>query len=346
LKYDFREASPQDAPAISAFLGRVLHLDSGAPLVEARHLHWKCWQDGPYWTGSRGYVVTRGEEIAAYASVVPLVCLAGERQLRMAHLIDWTADPASVGSGVILMKRIAQMVDAIVFWGGSESTEKVVPALGAKACGDATRFALPLKPLRRLAAEGLHWRTGVRAARGVLWKLQAPFKDTAGWSVTPVEPHHLGPDVVPLPKPKPNLALFERTWQMLAYFLRCPGAQMALFTIAKSGPPRGYFLLARTLDQIRIADFYIESDDPEDWRVLIELAVREAQRSPSGVEVISVGSDAVTRRALLGGGFRSRGSWPLRLLSKNATLPNMPIRFHMIDNDAAFWHENRSDYWG
>ena len=121
--------------------------------------------------------------------------------------------------------------------------------------------------------------------------------------------------------------------------------QMELYSVAKNGLGRGCSCWL-TPREVRIADFYVDSEDREDWRVLIQLAVSQAGRNPDTAEVVAVGSDAVTRQALADCGFHARGSSALRLLSgTGAELPDSPIRFQMIDSDAAYLHENKNDYW-
>ena len=68
----------------------------------------------PDWPGARGYVMTSGGEIVAHAAVVPLSTSSGALRFRMAHVIDWAADPKARGSGMALMKRISHSVDALL----------------------------------------------------------------------------------------------------------------------------------------------------------------------------------------------------------------------------------------
>ena len=346
MKSEFRETCPPDSPAVAAFLQRVFDINPSLPVIEPRHLHWKCWEQRPDWPGSRGYVLAHGDSIVAHGTVVPLSCVSGQGRLKMAHVIDWAADPASVGGGVRIMNRIVQMVDAVVAVGGSQMTQKALPALGAKVCGEVTRFALPLRPSRWLAGQKLSWRSWAKFGRSLLWSLGAPSMRTPGWTVSRVMEDRLDSTALPWPRATEGITIFERTAEAMAYFLRCPAAPMALFSVAKDGIVRGYFLLASAPGQARIADFYIDSDTREDWRILIQLAVAQAKRDPAVAEVVSVSSDPVTRQALLDSGFHARGDSPLRLLArKGVELPVGPIRFHMIDSDAAYLHENKNDYW-
>jgi len=346
MKSEFRPTSPEDAPAASAFLQRIFGLDPSAPLVDPRHLHWKCWEPHPDWPGSRGYVMTRDSLIVAHGTVVPLSCVCGETRLKVIHVIDWAADSRAVGSGAILMKRLGQMADAVLAVGGSDMTEKVLPSLGFKTCGEVTRFVRPLKPLRRLAGQTPSVRAGAQLARSIVWSLQSPSFGLRGWTAHRIAPGQLASTDMRWPRDTTGVAIFERNADVMAYLLRCPAAPIELFSVRKDGVNRGYFLLAHAPGQVRIVDFYVDSDDPNSWRALIQLAVTEAKMNRSAAELVSLGSDPITRQTLLDCGFHARGSSALRLLpSKGVALPSGPVRFQMIDNDAAYLHENRASYW-
>lgn len=346
MKTQFRETSPKDAPAVAAFLQRILHIDPTVPLIAPRHLHWKCWEQRSDWAGSRGYVMIREGVIVAHAAVVPLSYRAGQQRLKMIHLIDWAADPTSIGSGVTLLKQIAQLVDAVLVVGGSEMTEKVLQALGFKTHSGVTKFALPVRPLRRLAGQTPSMRLAAQFVRSLLWSLRAPPVRTQGWIASRIVPEQLVSQAVPWPRPSEETGVFERTEDTVTYFLKCPATPMELYSVVKEGSCRGYFLLAHAPGQTRIVDFYVDSENREDWRAAIQLAVLAAKRNPMAAEVVSVGSDSVTRQALLDCGFHARGDSAMRLLyGKGVELPSVPIRFQMIDSDAAYLHENKYEYW-
>ena len=103
---------------------------------------------------------------------------------------------------------------------------------------------------------------------------------------------------------------------MMAYFLKCPATPMALFGVERDGSPRGYFLLAEAPGQVRLVDHSADSSDPDDWLAVVQLAVEQARRYPDAAELVSVGSDPLTCRALSGCGFHARDRLPLRLLAR------------------------------
>jgi hypothetical protein len=122
---------------------------------------------------------------------------------------------------------------------------------------------------------------------------------------------------------------------------------MEFYSVTKDGTRRGYFMLAHAPGQVRIVDFYADSEDRESWRMIIQLAVAQAKRNRTAAEVAAVGSDPVTRQALADCGFHARQGSALRIYSATgAELPQGSFRFQMIDSDAAYLHENKNDYWG
>jgi hypothetical protein len=222
----------------------------------------------------------------------------------------------------------------------------VLAALDFKTCGEITKFVRPLRPLRRLAGQKPSLRMGAQFARSLLWSWQGPSVETQGWIASRIAPEQLRARAMPWPRAAEGTAIFERAEDTVAYFLKCPATPMELYSVAKDGSCRGYFLLAHAPGQTRIVDFYVNSEGRDSWRALIQLAVFVAKQNPTAAEVVSVGSDSVTRQALLDCGFHARGSSALRLLpGKGVELPTGPIRFHMIDSDAAYRHANQYAYW-
>ncbi len=346
MSLQFRPTSPADEPAVAAFLREIFAIDASLPLTASRHLHWKNWEERPDWPGSRGYILTKDDAIVAHGTVVPLSYVYGEQQARMVHVIDWAADPKSVGSGVILMRNIFRLTDAVLAIGGSDMTQKVLPSLGFRAYGAVTSFVRPLRPLRRLTEGALSLRSGAQVARSLLWSLQAPSVPVQGWTANRIAPDLVAAQSIPWPRGGEETALFARTAAQMTALLRCPVTPMELYTVAKGAENRGYFLLAHAPGQTRIADFYIDSKDPADWRILIQLAVSRAEQNPAAVELASMGSEPVTRQALLDCGFHPRGEAAIRILhGKQMTFPAGSLRFQMIDNDFAYLHQNRNEYW-
>jgi hypothetical protein len=290
-------------------------------------------------------VVTRQGQIVAHGTVVPLSCLLAERPIKVVHLIDWAADAKAVGSGVTLLNRIGQLADAVLSVGGSDATLKILPALGFQTRGQVTRFALPVRPFRRIEAHA-NWKLPAKIGRALLWSLQVPSRSTEGWTARQVTLEQVSSSAIPWPNACPGVTQFTRSAELIGYYLRCPATRIECFEVTHHGVVRGYFLLAFALTQARIADFWIESESRKDWCVLVELAVRQAKQNRNVAEVVSLGSDPQICSVLSDCGFRARGNLPVHLLPrKGVNLPESPIRIHMIDGDMAYWRGNDNGFW-
>lgn len=346
-KLSIRPATPDDAPG----LGELMAECGLQPNSEPAHLHWKYWQSRPDWLGPRSFVMARGAEIQAHAAIVPGVCLFAAQdevqRVRTVHVIDWAARPSVAGAGVMLMKYIAQTTDALLAVGGSEQTLRLLPHLGFRALGVATCYVRPLHSTRILTPS-VHppWRLLPRFARSVLWTLQAPTNGVDGWHVRRIEPSDLARVLPVLPRPGGDMALFERSAALFEYALSCSIASMELYALERDGMPRGYFLLAFALRQARLADFWIDSEDPDDWRALIQCAVLQAKQHPSAAELAVWGSDAASSERLRECGFHARGDLRVQMLAPHhPQLLSATLRVQMLDNDAAYRHPGRNEFW-
>jgi len=345
MKYSFRETSPEDSPAVAEFLQGIFSSPPGAPLTEPGHLYWKSWADAPGWQGSRGYIFENAGRIVAHGTVMPLPCAdSTERLLRIVHVIDWAGEPKAVGSGVNLMKRIFQMCDGILAVGGSQMTQKILPMVGFRTCAQMTRFALPLRPLQRIAGQKMSARTIAQFGRSVLWSMQAPSMRVPGWSAERISPAGLAAFPSAWPRPTAGVTQFERSQASFEYLLGCPITPFELFAVSNSSGVCGYFLLAYTPGQVRIADLHIDSMQPDDWTSLVKLAVTQARRRQDAAEVMSIASDDLTRQALERCGFHSREDVTVRILCRHTDFPLGAMRLRMIDNDAAYLHRGLREF--
>jgi len=340
MKLQFRSTSPDDAAAISALLEKAFGMGPENPSLEPGIMRWKYWDEWSDWPESRGYVLTQDDEIVAHGAVVPLTCLWEGRRIRVVRVIDWCAREKPPGSGVVLMKRIGQMADAVMAVGGTAVTLKIFAALGAKNSGSYRSYARPLRPLRRLLAErDADWRAGARFARGLLWSLRAPSSVPAGWEASRVTADQLASTAFPKPVPTPGMAVFERSTASLSYYLRCPAIPFELYAVRKNGEARGYFLLAVAGRQVRLVESWVNSSDAADWRALHLLAMRQARQHPEAVEFATMCSDPITRESLEWCGCHDRGGSELHLLDcAKRGLPDGNLRVQMLEGDAAYLH--------
>ena len=310
-------------------------------------MSWKYWDEWCDWPDSRSYVMVQNGEIMAHGAVVPLTCAWEGHRIKVVRIIDWAADAKSVGGGVMLMKQIGKMADAVMAVGGSEMTLRIFPALGAKKVGVVNRYVRPLRPLRRLLAERKSdWRAGARFARALFWSLRAPSAIPAGWKARPVAANQLDSTAFSRPSASPGSAVFERSTASLHYYLRCPAVDFKLNVVEKNNVTRGYFLLTLVGCQARIVESWVDSSDAADWRALHLLAVQEARRYREVTEVATMCSDPVTRQSIEACGFHHRGSSELHLLDcSKRGLPTQNLRVQMMEGDSSFLRDSSGSLW-
>jgi hypothetical protein len=316
------------------------------PNFQPEDLRWKYWQERSDWPGPRSFVMTRGSEILAHAAVIPGTYRWNEHRVRTIHVVDWAARPSAVGAGASLMKYLGQACDALLAIGGSAQTLRLLPHLGFRIRGSATGYVRSLHPTGVLVPS-VHptWKVPPRFLRSVWWNLRAPRGGTDGWQVRRLNADELSRLAAILPGPTSEMAVLERSAELFRYTLECPIAAMSLFAMEREGRVRGYFLLTRALRQARLADCWMDSTDSADWRALIQCAVREA-RHYSGVAELAVwASDPLLSRSLRECGFRARNEVPVQLLPHDAALLPPALRVQMLDNDAAYRHLGRNEFW-
>ena len=159
-----RPSTPADAAAITALFAES-EMDA-AP----EHLRWKYWQPRTDWPRPRSLVMVKGNELVAHAGVIPGSCAWGQRRVTTLQMIDWVARTRS-GAGVMLMKHIGQMAQALVGIGGGAQTQSILPHLGFRPAGTACGYARPLFPLRVLRGDAT-WKLLPRLARAA-WRRSA-----------------------------------------------------------------------------------------------------------------------------------------------------------------------------
>ncbi len=301
---------------------------------------WKYWNRHPDWEGSRGFVMERGGAIVAHGAVVPLRYMLANQHLRIVHLIDWAATRDCTGAGIALMRRVGEMTDGVFAAGGSESTQKILPALGFKSVGTAARYILPSRPLARMGNSLRSWRGAARFGRGLFLSLTAHPTEPLhqGWSARRLQSGELSATHVPTPRPCGKQAAFARTHESIVDLLQCPIAPGELYVVERNGTDLGYFVLTIAGMQCRLAEAWIESENPDDWQALFTLAIRQAKTYRQVAELIAVASTRLEKDALERTGLPCCGHINLRLWMRNERVPEA-IRFQMVDGDAAYLHD-------
>ena len=131
----------------------------------------------------------------------------------------------------------------------------------------------------------------------------------------------------------------------MSYWLRCPAAPVELHLVEDGAAARGYFVLAYAPGQARLADCWLDRDDPALWEALVQLAVRQAAGHREVAEVVTICSEPLLAAALQRCGFHARASRPLMVRANGIRLPTAGIRIQMLDDDSAYRHDNSRTFW-
>jgi hypothetical protein len=144
VTFEFRASSPSDADAIAELCERVLPVPPGSRVFARDHLRWKYWDAWPSWHGSRSFLLFASARLVAHAGIVPLSFVRDQRAYTLVQLIDWAADPAHIGAGAALLKRVAALADGAVSVRGSTMTQRMLKPLGFRSLGVTVRYAAPV----------------------------------------------------------------------------------------------------------------------------------------------------------------------------------------------------------
>ena len=342
MKRIFRPSIPKDVPSILALFDRT----GLRPNREPHELHWKYWQFRRDLPGARSFVLTDGDDLIAHGAATLGRCVWPGRRINMAHVIDWAALPKAAGAGVALMKHIGQQTEMLLAIGGSAQTLALLPHMGFRPAGVVTGYVRTLFPLRLLRNNpGPAWRLLARFGRSVFWSLAAPSA-AANWRTRQIASEEIDTLASVLPVQAQGMAVLERTVEMFRYVLSCPIVPMTLFGVESQGRVQGYFLLASVPGQVRIADCWIDSEDPADWRGMLLCAVSEAKKDPQAAEVVVWANEPLLAGALAESGFHVRNQTPIQIRpADDASMPPLPLRVQMLDNDRAFLNEGLNEYW-
>jgi hypothetical protein len=302
-------------------------------MFSAAHMRWKYWRASPHWQGSRSYVLERGNQIIAHGAVLPLSFAHGGKQLTLLHLFDWASEPSAIGSGVVLLKRIAALADGLLIVGGSEVTRRLVRPLGFRAFGDVMRHARtgpggplvpdPAAPLDSISVDAV---------------LSLDDAVTRGGAALDLE--------LPDASPGQDWLQFRRSASALHELASCPAARFQSYVVVHDGAPLGGFVLAFVPFQTRIVACWSETGSPEAARAVLAGACRQAQTEAAADELVCMTNVPAEEQALQALGFQACGPVPMFVLAARELIPDATrIRFQLLDGDVAFLHHAQPQPW-
>jgi len=336
VPFEVVAAAPHDLPAITRFLVSIFGKGLQPRLLDPQFLEWKFFLDRPDWGGTRSYVVRQNQQVAAHVCVWPLTFVAGEREIRSCHLIDWAASPAAPGAGGVIYQHLMRLTGTVIAIGGSEHARRVLPRLKFRPHTSLEVYARIVRPWKQFRSRprSSGWRDLARLGRNTFWSLRS-LPTQSGWSALSVPRADSRLDSMQLP-----LAVCCRTRKSaegVNYVLECPAARGALFYLLRGGETLGYFVLSQLGGQCRITDLYVGSEREPDWRAAFRIAARTAAGSPDTCEIATVSSLPWISRLLSEDGFKLRDVKPVMLFDPESKFANTPpLSIQMVDSDAFF----------
>jgi hypothetical protein len=287
-------------------------------MFSPEQMSWKYWSTPIDWAGSRSYVLAAGSSLLAHAAVRPLRFSIDGRSRTLLHLFDWAAEPAALGSGAALLRRITSLADGLVILGGSPATRAMVRPLGFRSLPEVARYGVPAQ--------------APQSPVGEAYALEPP-----GTAIDPSLLHRASSS---------EIIVFERSAEAVRELLRCPVLETEYRVVSRRGRPIGFFLLAAAPGQARIVEAWSISTELPDWVALLQLARERAAERAGLLEVVCLASVELEQQALLRAGFSRCGTLPLHLLAAADVVSGQArIRFQMMDGDIAFLHHGTPERW-
>lgn len=281
-------------------------------------LHWKYWRPWATWSGSRSFVLTRGERLIAHCAAMPLSVRHDGRDLTLLYPCDWAAEPGAVGSGAVLLQHMVSLADGMVIVGGSSMTQRMAEPLGFRAFQSVTRFAAPC-----LSGRGAAQALGLDVRRSEALPdafIQAPVI----------------PDDIQVRYPA----------SVLTEWLDCPAARVRYYEVATRGSVLGAFLLSFTPGQARLLELWPSAQDVGVVTELVRAARCAAESEPGSMEIVAMANTPLEDQALRQAGFLACGAVPMFAFSGiPGLLEGRSIRYQLLHGDMGFLHHGVPEVW-
>ena len=323
----FRASNREDAACIAELCGRVLAVPASSPVFSLEHMQWKYWDPWPSWpAGSRSYLLFRNGVPIAHAGIVPLRFNCADKDYRLVQLIDWAAEPTHVGTGVILLKLIAELADGALSVRGSSMAQRILAAIGFRSLGHSVQYAAVLdakqhelrSELARAATLRIHDRRSFAPREHPLRHAQSCARRV----------------------------VLQRSAAEIERWLACPTASVQQVEMFVHDRLIGSVVLCHCPGQVRIADAWADTQLAEAWHAVINLACLHATTNTAASEIVDQTNDPARAHALETNGFANVGSDPLFILTDPELVADGAFLNHqLIDSDLAYLHHGEPLPW-
>lgn len=342
MAHDVRPLTPDDLPALRAFLTSGFHAPDDAAFAALDVLRWKYFDDrgpdaGPA-PRSLLAVDRDTDHIVGHVGVCNGRFRGGglpEDGVSTLHMIDWLS--VAPGAGASLMRRAHGSTQTQYGFGGSDAGRGVIGKGGYTLAGLVPVHQRVLRPLHRLKGPGV--ARFARAAKDLAGLLRRPARRAgAGVDLHPVG--HFGSEVHAwLDAYRPRALFTTRDPAFLNHLLRHPRGVMTGWHVEHRGRAVGYALLAvvsqGTLTVGRIADLLLAESSPDLWHASAAALTAELRRRGADVAQ-AFASNPWTADALKLAGYAPLHPLEFRLRDRSRVMPGSPFHLTPIEADYAY----------
>lgn len=337
----FRATDRSDLPALSKFLVRTYNVRTynSAPTdfhFAPRWLDWKYLLPRDGWRGSRSYLFERDGKIVAHGGVCPVALRRPDGQIaKAATILDWAADSAIPGLGVMLYRKLMQMVPTAFVIGGAPVTREIVPRLGFRQVGAAPTYAVWLRPWREFRTRPRTGRSFLRLLHGLARSVPAHTRNNRRWEFVRVREFDDSLET-PLNGKRPWTTC-QRTIADLNYLLQCPELEIRAFLLKRQGQVGGYFIIGKSDWEARVLEILVDSDEIGDWEGACAAVTNAALLDRGVCRIRILSTIPVLTEALKRNGYWRQYKEPIFLHDPTAALDGaFPVSFQYCDGDTGY----------
>jgi len=341
-------SSPSDRNGITELMHRAFGTELNRVAIFPDFQQWKYWEEHPFATGGRSYVLNGKERIVGHACRWPIRILTTTGAFDTFHLIDWAADSTHAGAGLQVLRDSCDNSAALFSIGGTAMTRRMLPAFGEhlrRRTNRALTYRVGGKlyflnrPLRTVAPalqdSPLDWRTPGRVARNAVRSALPIPRLPPGYSFAEVSVTEIPEEL--WPRATSSMATSARSLELWQYVASCPVLQRPMFfVITGNGSPVAYFFLVLAGTQVRVADYGpagLQSSIAKAIGTAAQLAAK--QHYADALRIAAATSEAAVRSGLVDSGFRDSYEEEIRGLMIDPGLSQIEqYRLTYLDGDA------------
>lgn len=331
-----RSAQPEDRLAINQLLQDTLGLPSEATALDEKFQQWKYWDAHPWHPEPKSRILERNRTLTAHVGLWPLRLRTMDATYSAFQPIDWAARRTSPGAGLNLLRSCYAGNDAAISVGGSEMTQKILPATGFKPQNAITLFRRPLHRWQPAWRESPRdWKLPARIARNFWQHSRKAIALDPPWNYTEIAPEELPSHLWPQAE-LPHEVVSVRSPALLRHFERCPEISRAVcFALRKQTATLAYFFLVQVQREVRLADYGPAALNEEtSWQLGIAAQAAARQHFPQAHSLLALTSETLSVGAWARSGLVPIATEPIRVLKLNAKLNEITqFRLTLLDWD-------------